>query len=210
LSKRGHKKAVWVLAFREDCTQPDGSFKRTQRKVVLGLVRTMNKSEAYTVAQPDLEAVNLTVASGSKAGKTLRSFVAEWELSVAPTLKPSTVRAAKSHLRAHILPALGELSLSAITTRNVQAFASTLAAKELTRKSCENVSQTLNALTQIPVIVCRFAHAGRVGEAFRKVPREPKLSRQCKRSSFLQFQEKADAARQSCVQAARHFHRTWD
>jgi uncharacterized protein YgiM (DUF1202 family) len=89
---------MWVLAFREDCPQPDRSFKRTQRKVVLGLVRTMNKSEAYIAAQPYLEAVNLTATSTATAGKTLRSFVAEWESSVAPTLKASTVRAAKSHL----------------------------------------------------------------------------------------------------------------
>src|SRR5260221_12340065 len=50
------------------------------------------------------------------------------------------------HLRTHILPAMGEMSLTAISTRNVQAFISTLAAKGLTRKSCDNVLQTLSGL----------------------------------------------------------------
>jgi integrase len=41
---------------------------------------------------------------------------------------------------------MGEMSLAAISTRNVQAFISALAAKGLTRKSCDNVLQTLSGL----------------------------------------------------------------
>jgi hypothetical protein len=72
--------------------------------------------------------------------------VEEWKHNVAPTLKPSTVRAAESHLRTHILPTMGEMSLTAINTRNVQAFISALTAKGLTRKTCDNVLQTLSGL----------------------------------------------------------------
>jgi integrase len=113
--------------------------------VVLGLARVMTKAEAYAAAQPYLEAVNLTVAPKSKSGKTLRSLFAEWEESVAPTLKPSTVRAARSHMKTHILPALGDLPLSAITTRNVQSFVTNMAVRGLSRKTCENVLQTLSS-----------------------------------------------------------------
>jgi integrase len=59
------------------------------------------------------------------------------------TLKPTTVRAAKSHLRTHVIPALGDMSLTAITTRNVQAFVSALAAKGLSSTTVGNVVQTL-------------------------------------------------------------------
>jgi hypothetical protein len=38
----------------------------------------------------------------------------------------------ESHLRTHILPTMGEMSLTAINTRNVQAFISALTAKGLT------------------------------------------------------------------------------
>ena len=41
---------------------------------------------------------------------------------------------------------MGEMSLAAINTRNVQVFISALTAKGLTRKSCDNVLQTLSGL----------------------------------------------------------------
>src|SRR5258708_32716806 len=92
--------------------------------------------------------MNLVSIPRPKAGRTLSRLVEEWESSVAPTLKPTTVRAGKSHLRTHIIPALGEMSLTAITTRNVQAFVSALVAKGLSRKSSENVLQTLGGLVK--------------------------------------------------------------
>jgi integrase len=92
--------------------------------------------------------MNLIAMPKSTMGRTLRLFVEDWETSMAPTLKPGTVRAAKSHLRTHILPAMGDLSLTAITTRNVQAFVSQMAAKGLTRKTIENILQTLSSLVK--------------------------------------------------------------
>src|ERR1700694_4527542 len=58
----------------------------------------------------------------------------------------SGARTEWSHLRTHILPVMGDLSLTAINTRNVQAFISALTAKGLTRKTCDNVLQTLSGL----------------------------------------------------------------
>jgi len=113
---------------------------------VLGTVKHVSKLEAIEAFKPYLDAVNLVSIPKPKAGRTVARLVEEWEASVAPTLKPTTVRAAKSHLRTHIIPTLGEMSLTAITTRNVQAFISALAAKGLTRKSIENVLQTLGGL----------------------------------------------------------------
>jgi hypothetical protein len=60
---------------------------------------------------------------------SLTNFVEEWKHNVASTLKPSTVRAAESHLRTHILPTMGKMPLTGINTRNVQAFISALTAK---------------------------------------------------------------------------------
>jgi integrase len=109
-------------------------------------VKHVSKLQAIEALRPYLDAVNLVAMPKPKAGRTLKNFVGEWKHNVAPTLKPSTVRAAESHLRTHILPAMGEMSLTAISTRNVQAFISALAAKGLTRKSCDNVLQTLSGL----------------------------------------------------------------
>ena len=143
---RGKKRKVWVGIFREDRMKPDGTIKRARRSVVLGAVKHVSKLQAIEALKPYLDAVNLVVMPKPKAGRTLKNFVEEWKRNVASTLKPSTVRAAESHLRTHILPAMGNLSLTAISTRNVQAFISALAAKGLTRKSCHNVLQTLSGL----------------------------------------------------------------
>ncbi len=145
---RGKKRKVWIGVFREDRVNADGNLHRVRRKLVLGRVKHMTKLEAIQALQPYLDAVNLVAIPKPKAGKTLRTFVQEWEGSVAPTLKPSTVRAAKSHLKTHILPAMGDAPLTAVTTRNVQAFVSSMSASGLSRKSCENVLQTLSSLVK--------------------------------------------------------------
>jgi integrase len=145
---RGTKRKVWIAKFREDRVREDGTIQRIQRKLVLGTVKNMTKLQAIQAMQPYLDAVNLVAIVQPKKGKTLRTFVQEWESSVAPTLKPSTVRAAQSHLRTHILPAMGDAPLTAITTRNVQAFISSMSTNGLTRKSCENVLQTLSSLVK--------------------------------------------------------------
>jgi hypothetical protein len=143
---RGKKRKVWIGIFREDRVKSDGTIHRARRSVVLGTVKHVTKLQAIEALRPYLDAVNLVAIPRAKAGRTLKNFVEEWKLNVAPTLKPSTVRAAESHLRTHILPTMGEMSLAAINTRNVQAFISALTAKGLTRKSCDNVLQTLSGL----------------------------------------------------------------
>ena len=42
-----------------------------------------------------------------------------WRQNVAVSLKGSTVRATESHLRAHIIPKIGSLHLTEITTKAV-------------------------------------------------------------------------------------------
>lgn len=77
---------------------------------------------------------------------TLSEFVGEWQTNVAVSLKGSTTRAAKSHLRAHIIPKLGSLHLPEITTKAVQGFVAYLASGGRSRKTVENVLLTLSSL----------------------------------------------------------------
>ena len=143
---RGKKRKVWIGIFREDRVKSDGTIRRARRSVVLGTVKRVTKLQAIEALRPYLDAVNLVAIPKAKAGRTLKNFVEEWKHNVAPTLKPSTVRAAESHLRTHILPTMSGMSLTAINTRNVQAFISALTAKGLTRKTYDNVLQTLSGL----------------------------------------------------------------
>jgi integrase len=145
---RGKKRKVWVGIFREDRVNADGTIHRARRSIVLGTVKHVSKLQAIEALRPYLDAVNLAAIPKAKAGRTLANFVDEWRHNVAPTLKPSTVRAAESHLRTHILPTLGEMPLTAINARNVQTFISALTSKGLTRKTCDNVLQTLSSLSK--------------------------------------------------------------
>ena len=74
-----------------------------------------------------LDRVNAAAKMPPKSGVTLETFVKEWRTNVAVNLKGSTTRAAESHLRAHILPKLGSLTLTEINTKIVQSFVAYLA-----------------------------------------------------------------------------------
>lgn len=79
------------------------------------------------------------MASSAVSG-TCRS---EWREQVAVNLKPSTRKAAESHLRCHIRPSLGDCALSELTAKRLQAFVTALSDGSQTRKTIENVLLTL-------------------------------------------------------------------
>jgi integrase len=131
--------------YREDLLQPDGTFKRVRRRVLLGPVSSMSERAAWKLFQPYLDRVNAATKMPPKTGKTLEQFVQEWRPSVSVNLKGSTVRSMESHLRAHILPKLGSLPLTEITTKTVQEFVAYLSGGR-SRKTVENVLMTLSSL----------------------------------------------------------------
>jgi Phage integrase, N-terminal SAM-like domain len=132
--------------YREDVLQSDGTFKRVQRTVLLGPVSGLSERAAWKQFQPFLDRVNVATKMPPKSGMSLDSFVKEWRTNVAVNLKGSTTRAAESHLRAHILPKLGSLSLTEINTKTVQTFVAYLATGGRSRKTVENVLLTLSSI----------------------------------------------------------------
>jgi integrase len=146
--KRG-KNPMWCGIFREDVQQPTGKIKRVQRCVTLGLVRKTSRRAAEKLFQPHLDRVNADAINlPPKSGTTLESFVnKKWLPKVAVNLKPSTVRAAKSHLRTHIIPKLGTLLLTELSPEIVQDFVTHLGTEaNLCRKTVENVVLTLSSI----------------------------------------------------------------
>jgi len=132
--------------YREDVLQPNGTFKRVRRCVLLGPVSRMSERAAWKSFQSYLNRVNSAAKMPPKSGITLERFVKEWRANVAVNLKGSTSRAAESHLRAHILPKLGSLTLTEINTKTVQAFVAYLATGGRSRKTVENVLLTLSSI----------------------------------------------------------------
>jgi integrase len=132
--------------YREDVLQSNGTFKRVRRCVLLGPVSSISERAAWRAFQPYLDRVNTAAKIPPKSGMTLETFVKEWRTNVAVNLKGSTTRAAESHLRAHILPKLGSLTLPEINTKAVQAFVAHLATGGRSRKTVENVLLTLSSI----------------------------------------------------------------
>jgi integrase len=135
----------WVGMWREDVVQSDGTVRREQHsKTFVGL----SERAARHQFQPILDAVN-TVSGAARpvprGASTLKSLIAEWREQVAGTLKPSSLRAANSHLR-RIEPFLGEVALSELTVKKVQAFVTSLSTGSRTRKTIENVLLTLSSI----------------------------------------------------------------
>lgn len=142
---RGSRNPQWCGLYREDVLV-SGALRRTRRTVRLGPVSKLSERAAWAKLQPYLDRVNCAVQLPPKTGMTLDAFVKEWRSSVAVNLKASTVRAAESHLRAHILPKLGALTLPEISTKVLQAFVTSLATGGRSRKTIENVLLTVSSI----------------------------------------------------------------
>jgi integrase len=150
----------------EQCWQP------------LGLVSEQSERAAKAQFQPYLNRVNDAAARmPARSGLTLAEFVEEWRRDVAVNLKGSTTRAAESHLRAHIIPKLGSLHLTEITTKTMQGFVAYIADGGRSRKTVENVLLTVSSLLRTARAwgyACgdfRFADLTLPREGVRKEPR---------------------------------------
>jgi hypothetical protein len=171
------KSGRWYGVYRTDALQADGTFRREQRWEPFGLVSEQSERAAWKQFQPFLDVVNEAAKKlPARNGLTLSEFVEEWRANVAVNLKGSTTRAAESHLRAHIIPKLGGLHLTEITTKAVQGFVAHLASGGRSRKTVENVLLTLSSLLRTAKAwryACgdfRFADLTLPSEGVRKEP----------------------------------------
>lgn len=78
---------------------------------------------------------------------TLREFVATWRTDHAPNaIKASTLRGYNANLDQHVLPALGEKPLAAITRADCKALIAACRGKALSSKTLKNIVRTLSAI----------------------------------------------------------------
>lgn len=144
LFKRGTRKEVWVGSWREDIVECTGDVRRVRRTVVLGSVSDLTKKQAQRQLALSLGHVN---APSYRPGKvaTLAEFVERWKENVLAMRKPSTQKAAQSHLNCYILPKLGKLRLEDLNQESVQQFVSQLSRK-LSQHTVLNILGTLGSI----------------------------------------------------------------
>jgi len=110
----------WVLRYREDVLNPDGTVGRIHRSLVLGALRT--KREAQRAADACLRKIN----DGSRqpqSGITLINFWDSYfEPEILPTLKYSTRNLYRILAAKHLLPALGNHKLCELARVHIQQF----------------------------------------------------------------------------------------
>jgi len=142
---RGQKERVWVGRWREDMVQIDGTVRRVERSAVLGAQHEL-KTKPLARRQLDLILCRIN-APEYRPGRvaSVADFAEKWQAEILIHRKPSTVKAAKSHLKTYILPQLGRMQLDELGREKQQAFATRLVGK-VARKTVVNVLGTLSTM----------------------------------------------------------------
>lgn len=141
---KNHRR-VYVGRWREDVVEPDGTTRRVERSVVLGTITDLRTlKNAQRAFEPFLAKVNAVDYRPGKFAK-IGDFAKVWEREVLAHKKPSSVKAAESHLRTYIRPWLGEVRLEEFTAQAQQNFVTRLA-QRVSRKTVVNVLSTISSM----------------------------------------------------------------
>jgi integrase len=142
---RGKNPPVFVGRWREDVIQTDGTIERVERSIVLGEVSQLKtKRIAQRLLDPILARINSFDYRPSKF-ISVENFADTWEKQVLIHQKPSSVKAAKSHLKTYLRKHIGKVLLHELTPQIQQNFV-TLLSQKVSRKTCLNVLGTLSSM----------------------------------------------------------------
>ena len=141
---RGKNPPVFVGRWREDVIQGEETV-RVERSMVLGTVAELKtKRIAQRLLDPILARINSFDYRPSKFS-TIEKFADTWESQVLIHQKPSSVKAAKSHLRTYIRKHVGKVLLHEFTPQLQQNFV-TLLSQKVSRKTVLNILGTLSSM----------------------------------------------------------------
>jgi integrase len=140
-----NQRRVYVGRWREDVVEADGKTRRVERSAVLGLVSELRTlKNAQRAFEPFLAKVNAVDYRPGKFAK-IGDFAKVWEREVLAHKKPSSIKAAESHLRTYIRPWLGEVRMEEFTGQAQQNFVTRLSHR-VSRKTVVNVLSTLGTM----------------------------------------------------------------
>lgn len=141
---RGKNPPVFVGRWREDVIQGDQTI-RVERAMVLGTVAELKtKRIAQRLLDPILAKVNSFDYRPSKF-TSVAKFADLWETQVLIHQKPSSVKAAQSHMRTYIRKHVGKVLLHELTPQIQQNFV-TLLSQTVSRKTVLNILGTLGSM----------------------------------------------------------------
>ena len=184
LARRRYQKGVlelrgetWTIRFREDVLQSDGSTRRVEIRRAVGMRGELpTRKLARRRADEIVSRVNRLDYKPIMVS-TFAEFSEVWQSRALAMMKPSTQKAARAHLRIHIVPQFGKLRLDEFGVGLVQTLVGAMAAKSLSRHMILNVLYTLRSALNSARKWGYLAGDFRVpdltipGERIRKVPR---------------------------------------
>ena len=142
---RGKKNPVYIGRYRDDVIGPDGKTRRIERSVILGSVSELKtEKNARRAFEPFLAGVN-SVDYRPRRFANIGEFSEGWEREVLQHHKPSSIKAAQSHLRTYIRPWLRDIRLDEFSPQAQQSFVTRLS-KNVSRKTVLNVLTTLGSI----------------------------------------------------------------
>ena len=147
LVKQGKREPKWFGQYREDVVDSTGQVNRECRKVLLGTVRELPKKLAQRRLDLVLSRINAPTYRPGRVA-TFAEFVEQWKRDALAMSKPSSRKAAESHLRCYLIPRLGKLRLEEISQQTIQQLVSELA-KSLSRHTVLNVLATLGSIFRV-------------------------------------------------------------
>jgi len=139
--KRGKS---WVGSYRDNGVNPETG-ERIRRTVTFDESVTSERA-AHRELQPYLDRINLEVPLPRRGGKTVAELIEEWTEKIAPNRKDGGLRATRSHIRAHILPLLGQTPLRDLNVRAIQGFVTAVGQSVNRKKTTENIYGSLSSI----------------------------------------------------------------
>lgn len=188
---RGVNPPKWIGRWREDVVGTDGKTRRVERSAILG---TKKELPTERLARRRLELLVAPINSPDyRPGRiaTVKEFSERWTRDVLSQRKPSTIRAAESHLRNQIVPLLGKLRLDEVGREQQQVFVTRLSAS-LSRKSVLNVLGTLGSMFSTARrwgYVCGKVETGELALPDEGVKTESRFFTSAQAKSIIEFAE---------------------
>jgi integrase len=148
LMVRGRKRKRYLIRWREDVAQPDGSITRIRRAETIGFVSTMKRQEALEILRARVSAVSQQ-RRRPQATMTLAEFVrAEWKPNAELALRKSSMGIYCFNLDNHILPAFGHLLIRDVGVAHVEGCLSKLKQKDYATTTLRSVRATFSTVLQ--------------------------------------------------------------
>lgn len=136
----------WLGRWREDVADDTGAVKRVHRKEVIGTIADFpTKRLAMRELERRLEPIN-NVEYRPQRRITFEVFAAKWLKEVLVHQKRSSQSSARSHVRVHLLPAFGAVTMADIRMEMIQQF---VTGSDKSPKTVKNVVVTLMSMWSV-------------------------------------------------------------